>query len=61
MDPAAFGKALASRGLPPFVVEALVGLRGAVAAGEYAAVSTDASRLAGRAIEPFGAYLARAA
>jgi NAD(P)H dehydrogenase (quinone) len=61
MDPAAFGKALASRGLPPFVVEALVGLRGAVAAGEYAAVSADASRLAGRAIEPLGAYLARAA
>ena len=55
-----YGSALAGRGLPPFVVEALVGLRQAVAAGEYAAVTDDAHRLAGRPLETVRTFLARA-
>lgn len=54
-----YGSALAERGLPPFVVEALVGLRQAVAAGEYATVSDDARRLVGRPLETVRAFLAR--
>jgi len=60
VPPGDYGSALAARGLPPFVVEALVGLRQAVAAGEYAAVSDDARRLAGRPLETVRAFLARA-
>lgn len=55
-----FAKGLAAHGLPPFVVEAISGIRQAAAAGEYAAVSDDASRLAGRVIEPVSAWLKRA-
>ncbi len=51
---------LTSFGLPPFVVEALLGLRAAAGAGEYATVSDDAARLAGRPIEPVSAWLMRA-
>ncbi|MDJ1158475.1 SDR family oxidoreductase [Chelatococcus sp. SYSU_G07232] len=57
--PQEFGRILASAGLPPFLVEALIGLYAAVAAGEYAAISQDAERLAGRPIEPVSAYVAR--
>jgi NAD(P)H dehydrogenase (quinone) len=60
-DPAAYGKILASVGLPPFLVEALIGLYAAAAAGEYAAVSPDAARLAGRTIEPASAVVRRLA
>ena len=60
MDPDDYARMLAARGLPPFAVEAIVGLRRAVGAGEYAAVSGDAARLAGRPVEPLGAYLRRA-
>jgi NAD(P)H dehydrogenase (quinone) len=60
-DPAEYAKALAERGLPAFVVEAIVGLRNAVGAGEYAAASDDASRLIGRAAESMEAYLRRTA
>ncbi len=55
-----YGQALSDRGLPPFVVEALVGLRRAVAADEYATVHGDAQRLAGRPPEAIRAYLMRA-
>lgn len=60
-DPQDFGKRLASSGLPPFVVEAVVGLYAAVAAGEYAAVSPDAGRLAGRPLESITSYVNRTA
>ena len=59
LDPAEFGRMLASRGLPPFAVEAIVGLRLAVGAGEYAAVCDDAARLAGRPMESLSDYLGR--
>lgn len=58
-EPAAFGKVLASFGLPPFLVEALLGIYAAAAAGEMAAVSPDAAKLTGRAIEPMSAFVAR--
>jgi NAD(P)H dehydrogenase (quinone) len=60
-DPAGYGKILASVGLPPFLVEALLGLYAAAAAGEYATVSPDAARLAGRPIEPVSAVVRRLA
>ena len=55
-----YAKALAARGLPAFIIEVLTSLRAAMAAGEYASVSPDASRLAGRAIEPVDDFLRRA-
>lgn len=58
-DPKAFGERLASFGLPPFVVEALLGLYAAAAAGECAAVSDDAARLAGRPTESVLSYVRR--
>jgi NAD(P)H dehydrogenase (quinone) len=54
-----FAKALAERGMPSFAVEAIVSLRQAVAAGEYAAVTDHASRLAGRPVQPLSSYLRR--
>jgi hypothetical protein len=48
-------------GLPPFMVEALLGLFAAAAAGEYVAVSADAARLAGRPIEAVSAFVAHSA
>lgn len=59
LAPADFAKALTQRGMPPFVVEARIGLRQAVGAGEYAAVTDHASRLAGRPIESLSSYLRR--
>lgn len=59
IEPDAFGKMLAARGVPPFAVDAVVRLRQASAAGEYATVSDDARRLAARAIEPMSAYVRR--
>ena len=58
--PAEFGKILAAHGLPPFVIDALLGLYAAAAAGEYATVSADAAKLAGRPIEPVSAFIRRA-
>jgi NAD(P)H dehydrogenase (quinone) len=60
-DPAEFGKVFAAHGLPPFVIDALLGLYAAAAAGECAVVSTDAAILAGRPIEPVSAFIRRAA
>jgi len=60
-DPAEFGKVFAAHGLPPFVIDALLGLYAAAAAGECAAVSTDAAKLAGRPIEPVSAFIRRTA
>jgi NAD(P)H dehydrogenase (quinone) len=59
MPEAAFTGMLQSFSLPPFLVEALVGIRKAMAHGEYEAVSQDAAKLAGRRIESFGAWAAR--
>ncbi|HEX2116724.1 MAG TPA: SDR family oxidoreductase [Alphaproteobacteria bacterium] len=59
MDSEAFAKLLAARGVPAFAVDAVVRLRRAVAAGEYAAVSPDAAHLAGLPIEPMSAYARR--
>src|SRR5437879_1856392 len=58
-DPAEFGKVFAAHGLPPFLIEAVLGSYAAAAAGEYAAVSTDAATLAGRPIEPVSAFIRR--
>jgi NAD(P)H dehydrogenase (quinone) len=55
-----YAKALVQRGLPEFIVEVLTSLRAAIAAGEYANVSPDAARLAGRSIEPVEDFLRRA-
>jgi NAD(P)H dehydrogenase (quinone) len=60
-DPAEFGKVFAAHGLPPFVIDALLGLYAAAAAGECAVVSADAAKLAGRPIEPVSAFIRRAA
>ena len=54
-----YSSALASFGLPPLLVEALLGARRAAEAGEYAVVSDHAAQLAGRAIEPVSAWLTR--
>ena len=60
-DPAEFGKVFAAHGLPPFLIDALLGLYAAAVAGECAAVSADAATLAGRPIEPVSAFIRRAA
>ncbi len=57
LDPSEYDKLLSARGLPPFVVDGVVGLRKAVGAGEYAAISQDAGRLAGRPPQPLSDYL----
>lgn len=57
-DPAAFAAVFTSFGLPPFLVEALVSIYAAAAAGEFAAVSQDAAKLAGRPIAPASAVVA---
>ena len=54
-----YAERLKPAGLPPFVVELIVTIRAAVGAGEYAGISEDASRLAGRAIEPVSVFLKR--
>jgi NAD(P)H dehydrogenase (quinone) len=48
---------LQSLKLPPFLVEALVGSSAATAAGEYARVTDDAARLAGRPTQPMREYV----
>lgn len=60
-DPAATRNGLAAAGLPPFVVEALAGLYAATGAGEYARVSDDAARLAGRKLKTVAAFAREAA
>jgi NAD(P)H dehydrogenase (quinone) len=57
----AFAGMLGGMGLPPFLVEALQGIRGAAGAGEYAAVSNDFEKLTGKKPESFESYLKRAA
>ncbi len=57
LDPEDYAKTLSARGLPPFVVEIVVGIHRATGAGEYAAISQDASRLAGRPVQPLTGYL----
>lgn len=56
-----FGQVLASFGLPPFVVEALQGIRAAAGKGEYAAVSQDFETLVGRKPESLPRALKRMA
>ncbi len=55
----AFGPVLADFGLPPYIVEAMLSMYMAAAAGEYTLVSADAAMLAGRPIESMRAYVAQ--
>jgi len=57
----AFAGMLNGMGLPPFLVEALQGIRAAVGAGEFAAVSNDFEKLTGTKAESYESYLKRAA
>jgi NAD(P)H dehydrogenase (quinone) len=57
----AFAGMLAGMGLPPFLVEALQGLRAGVGDGEYVAVSNDFEKLTGKKPESYEDYLQRAA
>lgn len=59
LSPVEYAEALTQRGLPEFIVEVLTGLRAAIAASEYASVSSDAAWLAGRPIEPVEDFLRR--
>jgi NAD(P)H dehydrogenase (quinone) len=52
-----YARLLAERNLPGFVVDAQVGIRLAAGAGEYARVTRDAERLAGRPIVDLLDYL----
>ena len=57
----AFAGMLSGMGLPPFLVEALQGIRAAVGAGEFEAVSNDFEKLTGTKAESYESYLKRAA
>jgi NAD(P)H dehydrogenase (quinone) len=57
----AFAGMLSGMGLPPFLVEALQGIRAAVGAGEFEAVSNDFEKLTGKKAESYESYLKRAA
>lgn len=59
--PKEFEKVFAAMGLPPFLIEALLGIFAAAAAGEMAIVSQDAAILAGRPIEKITDYVRRTA
>ncbi|ANB16133.1 SDR family oxidoreductase [Dokdonella koreensis] len=56
-----FADGLRAAGLPEFVVTGVTSFHAALAAGEYAAVSDDVARLAGRPATPLADYLARLA
>lgn len=56
-DPAEYGRMLAAGGMEPWLVEGYLSLFAATAADEYAAISPDAVRLAGRALTPMTAYV----
>lgn len=58
-DPAGYGKVLAGFGLPAFLIDALVRIHAAAAAGTMNTVSDAAAKLAGRPIEGIDAWLAR--
>lgn len=58
-DPAAYGKVLAGFGLPDFLIEALIRIHAAAAAGTMNPVSQDAAVLAGRPIEGIDAWIDR--
>lgn len=60
-DPKDFEKLFTSMGMPPFVMQALLGIFAAAAAGEMAAVSQDAAKLAGRPIEKVTDFVRRTA
>jgi NAD(P)H dehydrogenase (quinone) len=60
-DPKEFEKVFSSMGMPPFMVQALLGIFAAAAAGEMAAVSQDAAKLAGRPIEKVTDFVRRTA
>lgn len=60
-DPKDFEKLFTSMGMPPFMVQALLGIFAAAAAGEMAAVSQDAAKLAGRPIEKVTDFVKRTA
>ncbi len=52
-----FAQGLRAAGLPEFVVSGVTSFRAALAAGEYAAVSDDVTRLTGRPAQPLRSYL----
>lgn len=58
-DPAAYGKVLAGFGLPDFLIEALIRIHAAAAAGTMNPVSQDAAVLAGRPVEGIDAWIDR--
>ena len=57
MDPDGYREVLAKRGLPPFAIDAQVGIRMAAGAGEYSVVTPHATVLAGRPLISFADYL----
>jgi NAD(P)H dehydrogenase (quinone) len=57
MPAAEYAQLLTGRNLPGFVVDAQVGIRLAAGAGEYARVTRDAERLAGRPVNDLLDYL----
>lgn len=58
-DPAAYGKVLAGFGLPDFLIQALIRIHAAAAAGTMNAVSQHAAVLAGRPVEGIDAWIDR--
>jgi NAD(P)H dehydrogenase (quinone) len=60
VTPGEYADGLVRRGLPAFIIELLVSLHAAIAAGEYAEVSPDAATLAGAPIVSASAFLASA-
>lgn len=60
-DPAGYGKVLAGFGLPEFLIQALIRIHQAAAAGRMNTISDAAAGLAGRPIEGIDAWLDRVA
>lgn len=58
-DPADYGKVLAGFGLPEFLIQALIRIHAAAAAGKMNPVSADAATLAGRPVEGIDAWIER--
>lgn len=51
---------LEAAGLPPFLVNGILGFHGAIRAGAFDLVTNDVERLSGRPAEPVAAFLGRA-
>lgn len=59
LPPQEFAPALAALGLPTIIVNAMLSMYAAAAAGEYALVTQDAARLAGRPVDGMLQYVRR--